>query len=112
MWLEMRCQILEDRLLDGFAFCRGLDHEVGCTEFAECHGCRDSRQRRVPLIFRNPASCQLSVHVPPNQFARGVKRFPADVIEFHLVASQRQYMGNAIAHLAGTDDSNGLYGHP
>jgi hypothetical protein len=109
---QMRQQVLEDRLLDGLALGRGLDHQVGLAEIGQLQRGADPRQRGVPVACGDLLARDLAVEVLFDQGDRAVQRFLADVGHQNVVAGQRGHMGDAVAHLTGPDHPDCLNIHP
>jgi hypothetical protein len=62
--LEMRHEILEDRLLHRLALGRGLDDEVGLSEIGQLQRRLDPGERRRLLLGGDLPAAHLAVHVP------------------------------------------------
>ena len=63
------------------------------------------------LLFGDQVAMDLAVHVTADRLDRLFELVLGDVVQKHLIAAKRADMSDAVAHLAGADDTNGLYVH-
>src|SRR5581483_2415016 len=106
--LELGTQLVEDLALDGLVLDGGLDHEVGLGHGIEIGCGANALERGLHLGVGDDAARDLARHVALDHAARLVDRLLLDVVEGYVVAGQRHDMGDAVAHLAGADDSDRL----
>ena len=100
MGLQMRQQVFEDRLFDGFTLGCGFDDQIGLTQILQAHRGFDPRQCFCLFSTRDFAARYLSVHVLTHQFHGCIQRVLGDIVEQHIVSGQCHHMCNPIAHLA------------
>jgi hypothetical protein len=97
--LEMRQQVFEDRLLDRFAFGRGLDDQVAGAEIGQLQRGADARHGGGLVLGGDLAARDLTFDVAVDRGERLVEAVLADVVQQHVIARQREDMGDAVAHL-------------
>ena len=101
-------QIFKNRLLDGLAFSRRLDHQIALAQLCKCLGCNDSFERSVTVCFGYLTAANLTVEVAGNGINRLLQCFSAYIVQQHVVARQSHNMGDAVAHLACANDADCL----
>ena len=107
----MRHQILEDRLLDGFALGRGLDHQVGPAQVGQPQRGADAGHGSFLGLGVDLVAADLALEVAVDQRKRLVHRLLADVGHQDVVSGKREDMCDAVAHLPRSDDPNRLNRH-
>ena len=75
---------------------------------AACRRIADALQRLLHVGIGDQAARDLPRHVAFDDDKRLVDGLLLDVVHEHVVAGQRNHMGDAVAHLAGTDDGDRL----
>ncbi len=101
----MRQKVLEDRLLDGFAFGRGLDDQVALAQIGQFQRGLDPLQRGAFVGGQHLAARHLTFDVPFNRLHRLLQAGFGNVGHQHVIARQREDMGDPVAHLPGAHDA-------
>lgn len=102
----MRQQVLKNGLLNGFAFGRGLNDQVGRSKVGQCRRCRYPAQGRGSIVICDQIFADLPSQVPVNQVDTLLKGFFTDVGHFYVISGQGEDMGNPIAHLTCSNDAH------
>ena len=107
--LEMRTKVDEDLALDRLVLGGGLDDEVGLAERGKVGAPLNALQRRLHLGIGDDAARDLARHVALDERERAFSTASfLHVVDGHVVAGERDHMGDAVAHLAGADDADRL----
>ena len=111
MILQVRREIFEDRLLDGFAFRGGLDHKIYATDIGQRQCRLDSSECFRPVFVSDLFPGYLPLQIAVDQRDSGRQSISAHVIQEHIIPRQSHDVSNAIAHLPSPYDPDRLYFH-
>ncbi len=106
MRFQMRQQVFENRLFDGFAFGRRLDDQIAGAKIGQFQRGLDPRHRGGLVFGADLAARHLPFDVAVDQRHGLVQAFLADVIHQHVISGQRKDMRNPIAHLPRAHDAH------
>lgn len=106
MRLQVRHEVFENRLLDGFTFGRSLDHQIGLAQISQPPGGADAGHGSGFGIGSDLAACDLTVDVAVYQGNRGRQAFGFHVSQHHVKPGKGKDMRNAAAHLTCTHDTD------
>ena len=98
-------QIFENSGLDGFAFCGGLDHQIGLTQIGQSGGCVDKAHSLGLSIGCDQVAADLAFQIAINQGHGGPQRIFADIGHQHVIPGKGENMRNTVTHLACANDT-------
>ncbi|CAD5252737.1 conserved hypothetical protein [Bosea sp. 62] len=98
----------ENLALHLLALGRSLDHEVARTQILQLRRRDDPAHRRAAVLVGDGALGDLPGHVAIDRRQRRVDALFGDVVQPDVEARDRGDMGDAVAHLPGPDDADGL----
>ncbi len=104
MRFEMRQQVFEDRLLDGLALGRRLDHQIGPGHIGKLQRRPDAAERGLLVLGGDLCPADLTLEIPVDQRHGLVERLLADIAHHDVEAREGENMGDPVAHLARADD--------
>jgi hypothetical protein len=99
---------VEDLALHRLVLGRRLDHDVAVAEGFVGERRPDAIERRLAVGAGDGALRDLAGHVAADRGEPLLDLVLGDVVEAHLEPGERADMGDAVAHLSGADDADGL----
>jgi hypothetical protein len=109
--LQIVIQVLEDLEFEGLVFRGRLHHEVRFGHIRKIGSDLDAAQDRILVFCRNPAL----VHTLAKDFGNVgqpfFSEFDLDVAHDDIQAGGGRHLGDAVAHLSGADNAEGIDVH-
>ena len=106
MRLQMRQKRVENLLFDGFPLGRGLDDQIHRAQIGQRERGADAGHRLGLGLGCGFAARDLPLDVAVDQGQRLGQAVLVHVIQQHIIACQRENMGNPVAHLTCAHDAD------
>ena len=104
--LERRAERAEDLALDLLLLGRGFDHQIAIGELVQRFCRADAIEGGLPLVVGDALAADLARQIAADGGKPLGNALGDDVVEQHVETRERADMGDAAAHLAGTDHAD------